>query len=37
VCPKCNKPAKIAFVVKGASKERACRRCGETADRPVKA
>lgn len=37
VCPKCNKPAKIAFVVKGNAKERACRRCGETADRPVKA
>ncbi|HET9343044.1 MAG TPA: 50S ribosomal protein L24 [Candidatus Eremiobacteraceae bacterium] len=37
VCPKCNKPAKIAFVMKGNAKERACRRCGETAERPVKA
>ena len=37
VCPKCNKPAKIAFVVKGNAKERVCRRCGETAERPVKA
>jgi len=36
VCPKCNKPAKIAYVVKGNAKERVCRRCGETAERPVK-
>ena len=37
VCPKCNKPAKIAFVVKGSGKERVCRRCGEPAERPIKA
>ncbi len=37
VCPKCNKPAKVAFAVKGESRERLCRRCGEPADRPVKA
>ena len=37
VCPRCNKPTKVAFVVKGTAKERACRRCGEVADRPVKA
>ena len=37
VCPKCNKPGKIAFVVKGSGKERVCRRCGEPAERPVKA
>jgi large subunit ribosomal protein L24 len=37
VCPKCNKPAKVAFAVKGQSRERLCRRCGEPADRPVKA
>ena len=36
VCPKCNKPAKIAYVTKGNAKERICRRCGETAERPVK-
>ena len=36
VCPKCNKPAKLAFVVKGGAKERLCRRCGEPAERPVK-
>jgi large subunit ribosomal protein L24 len=37
VCPKCNKPTKIAFVIKGDATERLCRQCGETADRPVKA
>ena len=37
VCPKCNKPTKIAFAVKGSGKERICRRCGEPAERPVKA
>jgi large subunit ribosomal protein L24 len=37
VCPKCNKPSKVAFAVKGQSRERLCRRCGEPADRPVKA
>jgi large subunit ribosomal protein L24 len=37
VCPKCNKPSKIAFAVKGSAKERLCRRCGEPAERPVKA
>ena len=37
VCPKCNKPTKIALVVKGSAKERVCRRCGEPAERPVKA
>jgi large subunit ribosomal protein L24 len=36
VCPKCNKPTKVAFVVKSGTRERVCRRCGETADRPVK-
>jgi large subunit ribosomal protein L24 len=37
VCPKCNKPSKLAFAVKNSGKERVCRRCGEPADRPVKA
>jgi large subunit ribosomal protein L24 len=37
VCPKCGKPSKLAFAVKGESKERVCRRCGEPAERPVKA
>ena len=37
VCPKCAKPSKLAFAVKGEGKERVCRRCGEPADRPVKA
>ena len=37
VCPKCNKPSKLARVVKGDGKERICRRCNEPADRPVKA
>ena len=37
VCPKCNKPTKIAFQIKGNARERVCRRCGETAQRPVKA
>lgn len=36
VCPKCNKPAKIAFVVRAGITERVCRRCGEPAARPVK-
>jgi large subunit ribosomal protein L24 len=36
VCPKCNKPTKLAFAVKNGVRERVCRRCGETADRPVK-
>jgi large subunit ribosomal protein L24 len=36
VCPKCNKPTKVAFVIKGTARERVCRRCGETAERPVK-
>ncbi len=36
VCPKCNKPSKLARVIKGEGKERICRRCGEAADRPVK-
>ena len=37
VCPKCNNPSKVAFVVRGETRERLCRRCGEPADRPVKA
>ena len=37
VCPKCNKPAKLAFARKASGRERVCRRCGEPADRPVKA
>jgi len=37
ICPKCNKPSKLARAVKGEGKERVCRRCGEPADRPVKA
>jgi large subunit ribosomal protein L24 len=37
VCPKCGKPAKVAFVRKAGARERICRRCGETAERPVKA
>ena len=37
VCPKCNKPTKVAFTIKGNARERVCRRCGETAERPVKA
>jgi large subunit ribosomal protein L24 len=36
VCPKCNKPSKLARAIKGEGKERICRRCGEVADRPVK-
>ena len=36
VCPKCNKPSKIAFAIKGTSRERLCRRCGEPAERPIK-
>jgi large subunit ribosomal protein L24 len=37
ICPKCNKPSKLARVQKGEGKERICRRCDEVADRPVKA
>jgi large subunit ribosomal protein L24 len=37
ICPKCNKPSKLARAVKGEGKERICRRCGEVAERPVKA
>ncbi|HXW77326.1 MAG TPA: 50S ribosomal protein L24 [Candidatus Eremiobacteraceae bacterium] len=36
VCPKCNRPSKIAFVVRNGVRERLCRRCSEPADRPVK-
>lgn len=37
VCPKCNKPSKIALRASAGAKERICRRCGEPAERPVKA
>jgi large subunit ribosomal protein L24 len=37
VCPKCNKPAKLAFHNSAGVRERICRRCGEPAERPVKA
>jgi large subunit ribosomal protein L24 len=37
ICPKCNKPAKLAFHRNAGSRERICRRCGEPAERPVKA
>ena len=37
VCPKCNKPTKIAFAIRGVGRERICRRCGEPAERTVKA
>ena len=37
ICPKCNKPSKLARVTKGEDKERVCRRCSEPADRPAKA
>jgi large subunit ribosomal protein L24 len=37
VCPKCNKPTKIAFAMRNSGKERVCRQCGEPAERPVKA
>jgi large subunit ribosomal protein L24 len=38
VCPKCSKPAKIAFHREGdGPRERICRRCDEPAERPVKA
>jgi large subunit ribosomal protein L24 len=37
VCPKCNKPAKLAFRTSAGARERVCRRCGEPAERPVKA
>jgi large subunit ribosomal protein L24 len=36
VCPKCNRPSKIGFRMRGDVKERSCRRCGETAERPSK-
>ena len=28
VCPKCNKPAKIGYSVKGDKKVRVCKKCG---------
>jgi len=37
VCPKCNKPAKLAYLDTAGAHERICRRCGEPAERPVKA
>ena len=37
VCPKCNKAAKLAFRTSAGARERVCRRCGEPAERPVKA
>ncbi|HLW37032.1 MAG TPA: 50S ribosomal protein L24 [Candidatus Eremiobacteraceae bacterium] len=37
VCPKCNKPSKLAVRATAGAKERICRRCGEPAERPVKA
>jgi large subunit ribosomal protein L24 len=37
VCPKCNKPSKIAFHESAGTRERICRRCSEPAERPVKA
>jgi large subunit ribosomal protein L24 len=37
VCPKCNKPSKLAFHDSSGARERVCRRCGEPAERPVKA
>jgi len=37
VCPKCNKPSKLARKPSAGAKERICRRCGEPAERPVKA
>ena len=37
VCPKCNKPSKLAYAIKSSGKERVCRSCGEPAERPVKA
>jgi large subunit ribosomal protein L24 len=37
VCPKCSKPAKLAFVRRESGRERVCRRCSEPAERPVKA
>ncbi|MBC5824127.1 MAG: 50S ribosomal protein L24 [Candidatus Eremiobacteraeota bacterium] len=36
VCPKCNKPSKIAVEIRGGAKERVCRQCGEPAERPAK-
>lgn len=37
VCPKCDKPSKVAFRDSAGTRERVCRRCGEPAERPVKA
>jgi large subunit ribosomal protein L24 len=37
LCPKCNKPSKLAFHKTAGARERICRRCGEPAERPVKA
>ncbi|MDQ2816622.1 MAG: 50S ribosomal protein L24 [Candidatus Eremiobacteraeota bacterium] len=37
VCPKCNRPSKLGFAVRGDAKERVCRQCGEPAERPAKA
>ncbi len=37
ICPKCNKPAKLAFHTAAGARDRVCRRCGEPAERPVKA
>ncbi len=37
ICPKCNKPSKLAPRATAGVKERICRRCGEPAERPVKA
>ncbi len=37
VCPKCNLPSKLRAVMRGDTKERVCRRCGEPAERAVKA
>jgi len=37
VCPKCATPSKLNFITKNGLRERVCRRCGEMADRPVKA
>ncbi len=37
ICPKCTKPAKLAFHTAAGTRDRVCRRCGEPAERPVKA
>lgn len=29
VCPSCNKPARISYVINGKSKERICKKCGK--------